>query len=98
MKYRVILSSYATRDLAILADILSPHPNKAKGLFKEMEHKLDLLEENPYMCTAYHANTKYRRMNLKDHVLFYTVDDTKREINIYRVIYAKRDIEELLSK
>lgn len=96
MKYSSILSSYATRDLAILADILSPHPNKARRLFKEMEDKLDLLEDNPYMCPVYHANPKYRRMNLENHALFYTIDEVKRKINIYRVIYAKRDIEKIV--
>ncbi|MCL2570852.1 MAG: type II toxin-antitoxin system RelE/ParE family toxin [Defluviitaleaceae bacterium] len=98
MKYKVILSSYANRDLARLANILEPHPNKAKRLFKEIEHKLDLLEDTPLMCQEYPANPKYRRMNLEGHALFYTVDEAKREINIYRVIYAKRDIERLLSE
>ena len=98
MKYNIILSSYAVRDLAILADILSPHPNKARRLFKEMENKLDLLDDNPFMYPAFHANPKYRRMNLEDHALFYTVDEQKRKINIYRVIYVKRDIEKLLAK
>jgi len=98
MRYNVILSSYAARDLAILADILSPHPNKARRFFKEMEGKLDLLDDNPYMCPAFHANPKYRHMTLKDHALFYTIDEEKREINIFRVIYAKRNIEKLLGK
>jgi len=98
MKYRALPSSYAARDLAILANILAPHPGKARRLFKEMEHKLDLLEDNPHMWPVYHANPKYRRMNLEDHALFYTIDEAKREVNIYRVIYARRDIERLLGE
>jgi len=98
MKYKIILSSYANRDIAILADILAPHPSKARRLFKEMEQKLDLLEDNPFMCQEYPANPKYRRMILEGHALFYTVDEARREINIYRVVYAKRNIERLLGE
>jgi len=96
MKYKIILSSYAHRDIAILADILAPHPNKAGRLFKEIEQKLDRLEDNPFMCPEYPANPKYRHMVLEGHALFYTVDESKRAVYIYRVIYAKRDIVKLL--
>lgn len=98
MKYKAMPSSYANRDIARLAEILAPYPSKARRLFKEMEQKLDLLENNPYMCPPYHANSKYRCMTLEGHALFYTVDDEKREINIYRVIYVRRDIERLLGE
>jgi plasmid stabilization system protein ParE len=96
MKYKIILSSYANRDIAILADILALHPNKARRLFKEIEQKLDLLEDNPFMCQEYPANPRYRRMVLEGHALFYTVDESKREVYVYRVVYAKRDISKLL--
>jgi len=97
MKYEVIFSSYANRDIAILAEILAPYPNKARRLFSEMERKLDLLKNNPLMCEQYSTAPKYRRMNLEDHTLFYTVDESNRQIRIYRVIYSKRDISKLLN-
>ena len=96
MKYSVILSSYANRDIASLADILALHPNKARRLFKEMEQKLDLIKDNPFAYQKYPANPKYRRMVLEGHALFYTVNESKREVCVYRVIYSKRDISKLL--
>ena len=96
MKYKVTISSYANLDIANLADILSQHPKKASRLFKEIEQKLDLLEENPFICQEYRANPKYRRMVLEGHSLFYAVNENKREVYIYRIVYAKRDISKLL--
>jgi plasmid stabilization system protein ParE len=96
MRYKVRLLPQANRDIAILADILAPHPHKAARLFQEMERKLELLKDNPLICPAYHASPAYRRMNLEGHALFYIVDDDKCEVKVYRVIYAKRDIDSLL--
>jgi len=81
-----------------LADVLAPYPNKAKRLFKEIERKLDLLEDNPYMYPVYHANPKYRRMNLEGHTLLYSVNDTEHEIKICYIMYSQRDIERLINK
>ena len=96
MRYKVKLLPQANRDIAGLADILTPYPNKAKRLFQEMERKIDRLKDNPLEWATYHANPKYRRMILEDHVLFYVVDEDSREVQIYRVIYSKRDILKLL--
>jgi plasmid stabilization system protein ParE len=96
MKYEVAYSPQANRDIASLADILAPYPSMAGRLFQEMERKLKLLRDNPFAWPVYHANPKYRRMNLEGHALFYLVDEGRHEVKIYRVIYAKRDIAKLL--
>jgi plasmid stabilization system protein ParE len=96
MGFKVALLPQANRDIASLADILAPYPNKAKRLFQEMERKLELLKDNPFAWPAYHANPKYRRMLLEGHALFYIVDEDRHEARVYRVIYAKKDVAKLL--
>jgi plasmid stabilization system protein ParE len=94
--YKIKLLPQANRDIAGLADILSPYPNKAKRLFQEMERKLIQLQDNPLAWPIYPANPKYRRMILEGHALFYIADEDRREVQVYRVLYAKRDIPRLL--
>jgi plasmid stabilization system protein ParE len=77
-------------------DILAPHPDMAKRIFKELEQKLDGLENNPYIYPVYYANPKYRRVNLEGHALFYTIDEDMCMVYVYRIFYAKRDIERLM--
>jgi plasmid stabilization system protein ParE len=96
MKHKVKYLPQANRDLITIADTLTDFPKKAVRLFREMERKLKALEKSPYSCQVYPANPEYRRMVLEGHILFYKVDDEKREVKIYRVIYAKRDISNLL--
>ena len=97
MRYKVKLLPQANGDIVGLADILTPYPNKAKWLFQEMERKIDRLKDNPLEWAAYHANPKYRRIVLEDHSLFYVIDEDNREVQIHRIIYAKRDISKLLN-
>ncbi|MDR0249055.1 MAG: type II toxin-antitoxin system RelE/ParE family toxin [Oscillospiraceae bacterium] len=95
-RYKIKYLPYANWDIAGLAAILAPYPNKARRFFLEMERKLLLLEDSPFMWSVYHANPAYRRMNLEDHALFYIADEAKHEVLICRVIYARRDISKLL--
>ena len=98
MKYKVKFLPQANRDIADLADILTPYPKKAKRLFQEMERKTDRLKDNPLEWAVYHANPKYRRVILEDHSLFYVVNESHCEVQIYRIIYARRDIPKLLNE
>jgi plasmid stabilization system protein ParE len=98
MKYKVAFLPQANRDIASLADILAPYPDKARRLFQEMEQKIDLLKDNPFIWAVYHQRPKYHRMNLEGHALFYIVDEGSHEVRIYRIIYAKKDISKLLGE
>jgi plasmid stabilization system protein ParE len=97
MKYKIRFLPKFDMDVADLADILSPYPSKARRLFAEMERKIAALADNPHAHEVYHVNPKYRRIVLEGHSLFYTVDEDRAEVSIYRVIYAKRDIAKLLN-
>jgi plasmid stabilization system protein ParE len=92
MKYKVKYLPVADRDILRISDALLDYPNKAKRIFKEMEEKLVLLEDMPYMWPVYQVKPKYRRMVLEDHLLFYFVDEDEREVKVFRVLYDKMDI------
>jgi len=97
MKYRVEYLSIADRDVVAMSDALVDYPNKAKRIFKEMEEKLILLEDMPYMWPAYQLKPEYRRMVLEDHLLFYTVDDAEQRVRVYRILYDRKDIAKYMT-
>ena len=96
MKYRVRHTPQASRETAIIANALVAYPKMGKRIFKEMDMKLKVLNENPFVWPVYHANPKYRRMNIEGHSIFYIVDEGKREVIICHIYYSKRDIEGLI--
>ena len=96
MTYKVRHLQRANRDVANLADILAEHKRMAQRIFQEMELKIKQLEENPFMWAVYHANPKYRCIILENNMLFYTVDEARREVVIHRVVYAGMDISKQL--
>ena len=98
MRYKVRYLPQFNRDIVGIANALAQYPSKAGRIFQEMERKIERIEENPLIWPTYHANPKYRRMNLESHALFYTVDEDRQEVGIYRVIYAKRNISKLLDE
>jgi plasmid stabilization system protein ParE len=92
MKYRVLYLPLAGQDISQINDALADYPNKAKRLFIEIEKKIKILEDMPYIWPVYQINTKYRQMVLEDHLLFYTVDENERKVKVYRILYNQMDI------
>ena len=97
MKYKVEYLSIADRDIVALSDALAEYPQKAKRIFLEMEKKLKLLEDMPYMWPAYQLKPEYRRMVLEDHLLFYIVDEVEQRVKVYRILFAQMDIPKYIT-
>jgi plasmid stabilization system protein ParE len=92
MKYKVEYLSIADRDIVTMSEALADYPNKARRIFQEMEKKLILLEDMPYMWPVYQCKPEYRKMVLEDHLLFYTIDEVEHRVKVYRILYDKMDI------
>jgi plasmid stabilization system protein ParE len=92
-EYKISYLPQFDRDILQISEALAEHPNKAQRLFIEMEHKLNKLVYLPFMWPVYHAKPEYRLMVLEDHLLFYIVDEAKNEVQIFRVLYNKMDIQ-----
>jgi plasmid stabilization system protein ParE len=96
MTYKIKYLPSFSRDINNIAAALSAYTSKTKRLLKEMDKKLLLLEDNPFMCPAFHAYPKYRKMVLEDHLLFYTVNEKEHVVNVHHILYARMDIERRL--
>lgn len=72
----------------------------ANNLAKEIEKAINLLGEFPYSNPVYTPirplKTEYRKMLVKSYMLFYTVDEDKKSVTVYRFIYSGRNYSEMI--
>jgi plasmid stabilization system protein ParE len=88
----------ADREIAVIAQSLTPYPNMGRRIFQEMDRKLTGLKDNPFAWPVYHANPMYRRMNIEGHSIFYIVDEDKHEVLICHIYYNRRDIPNFIDE
>jgi len=76
-------------------------PNAADNLADEMIAAAKRLVDFPYI-NAIHQPIKplkkeYRKLIVKNYIMFYWIDDKEKQVTIARVVYARRDYEKLLT-
>lgn len=75
-------------------------PVAAQNLAEEFIMSAERLCEFPYANNVYTPikplDFEYRRIIVKNYLMFYTVDESSKTVTIMRVIYARRDIEKQL--
>lgn len=86
------IARYISRELS--------NPTAADHLAGELIEAADKLTDFPYENPAYHPikplKQEYRRLLVKNYIMFYCVDEAQKLITVSRVIYARRDYETLL--
>jgi len=93
----------AKKDMAEIVRYISKelnNPTAAEKLANEMIEAAEGLVEFPY-SKAVHITPKplkreYRRLVVKNYVMFYWVNEMEKSIVIARVIYARRNFNNLL--
>ncbi len=75
-------------------------PVAANNLAVDFINAAERICEFPYANKVYTPikplEYEYRRIIVKNHLMFYTVDEQNKMVTIMRVIYARRDIENQL--
>jgi plasmid stabilization system protein ParE len=102
MTYKINYLPIARTDLIEIIDYISNHlkaPRAAINLIEEFNKSILRLQEFPYSCKVYNSKVKtleneYRVLQVKNYMVFYIIK--KNEVEIYRVIYSKMDIDKIL--
>ena len=103
MAYRVIKFRRAERDIIeigkyIALDLFSPE--SASKLLDELEINMqslnDMPKRFPLVRDSELAKLGIRSMPVKHYLVFYTVDEDAKAVNIISVMYRKRDWKNLL--
>lgn len=101
--YRLTFLPAAKQDMTNIARYISHellNPTAADALADEMIDAAGRLCDFPYRNAVHQTirplKHEYRKLLVKNYIMFYWVDEKEKLITIARVIYARRDYEKLL--
>lgn len=101
--YKLEYLPIARQDMIEIATYISRelnNPTAADSLAVELIEAGDRIPEFPYANPAYipvrPLKHEYRKVLVRNYLMFYWIDEEKKMITVARVIYARRDYEALL--
>jgi len=102
-KYRLEYLPAALRDMTEIVKYIGEellNPSAAEKLIEDMIAAADKLRDFPY-ANAVHPVSKplkyeYRKLIVKNYIMFYRVDENEKTVVITRVVYMRRDYGKLL--
>ena len=98
MAYRVTTSTFAKDDRKSIVQYLSQYSANAPVKFRnELKKYIGIVSQSPEIFSKYNANPNYRHVVVYgSYVMFYTVEESKRIVYIYRILHGSQDIESIL--
>ena len=101
--YRLEFLPKARQDMADIVRYIShelSNPTAAEKLANEMITAAERRTELPYINTIHQfikpLKKEYRKLFVKNHIIFYWIDEKEKRVTVARVIYARRDYDRLL--
>ncbi len=95
--YEIVFTDTAKEELEEIYEYISEHlleVGAANRLMDKIEQSILRLEQNPYSCVEVHIkphNNIYRKLVIDNYIALYEVEETYKQVVIYRVLYGKRD-------
>ena len=75
------------------------NPSAAEKLAEEMIQAAERLTELPYIYPVHRTikplKQEYRKLIIKNYILFYYVDEKEKKVVVARAVYSRRDYEKL---
>lgn len=104
MKYTVVLSSEAQKDIEAIYEYIAAVLNEkeiAKNMLTLLRKNILSLNEMPGRFRLYESEPWKSRgvhiMPIKKYLVFYIVNENKKSVDILRVIYGSRNVENILT-
>ncbi len=102
-KYKTFFTRKAYEDLRSVYRYIKEelqNNSSAIKIIDEVERKIALLEEYPLSGSLFQSDVLqikgYRKLIINNYIALYTVDEQQQEVHIIRIIYGKRDYQELI--
>lgn len=103
MKYKLLITKQAEDDLAGILQYISKELSSPKAASDFLDNVLkcyDNVTNNPLMYALCDndkfKNKKYRKIIIKNYIMFYRVDEENHIVYIMRFIYGRRDYIDML--
>ena len=98
MKCTLKYMDLALMDVAEIKEYLSGfYPGTWIRFSEKLKENMETLTSLPYMCNFYRSGSDFRRLLVEDYLVFYKVDETKKTINIYRILHGARNIQRYIN-
>lgn len=101
--YKLVYLPIAKEDIAKAILYIAEHLKATKAamdLLNSIEKSILKLAEFPYSCKVYKMTNEYeneyRILPVKSYLVFYMVNEEEKTVTIYRVIYSKRDLRNII--
>jgi addiction module RelE/StbE family toxin len=101
--YKLDFLPIAKQDMTEIVNYISHelyNPAAAEKLADEMIKTAESLVNFPYVHAVYKTvkplKNEYRKLPVKNYIIFYWINEKKKQITIARVIYTRRDYKKLL--
>lgn len=101
--YKILITADAEKDIDIILNYITNtlcNSEAAKSLATEIIKKYKRISENPYMYELYPdkllADKGYRKVTVKNYMIFYIVNENDKTVTVMRVIYGRRDHKNLI--
>lgn len=101
--YRLEYLPAARKDMIEIVRYISTilqRPDVADRLATELVDAVESVSAFPYAASAYHPirplKREYRKIPVKNYLIFFWVDEEKKLLTVARVVYARRDYDRLL--
>jgi toxin ParE1/3/4 len=102
-KYRVDVSEPAENDLRDIVRYISMQlsaPMTALKMMDTIEEAITGLAAMPQKCPPVTdkrlAMMGYRKLQVKNYIVFFTIDEKSKVVDVERILYAKRDWHHIL--
>lgn len=97
-KYRIDISEPAENDLRDIVRYISAQlsaPVAAQRMMDIFEDAIaeltDMPHKYPYITDARLAALGYHKLIVKNYIVFYTIDENLKVINVERILFTRRD-------
>ena len=96
--YRIDVSEAAENDLRGIVRYIASQlstPVSALNMMELLEEAMESLSEFPQRYSLLTddrlSQMGYRKLNVKNHIIFYSIDEKNKVVDVERILYARRD-------
>ena len=96
MKYKIVFSKTALKDIDNIINYIYYKLNNKVAALKLLNSFISSKKYIVIFPKANRYNDIYYKYRIKNYYMFYKLDEIKKEIIIVRVLYCKRNFQQLL--